>query len=103
MDEYQDNVRQTMQQLNDDELIAKAASGTLTEKAQAIANEELNLRGLHLPLAGSTPESPSHSLADSFHLAYSGRLELWRVFWVGSLAPILAAMVMGGVSSKNGV
>jgi hypothetical protein len=105
MDTYRDEMRRHIQELDDNELIARIMSGTLTDEAGVLANEELNSRGLQLPSPerNALRESNHRSLSLTAILdqAYAGKLELWRVFWIGILVP-MAALVFGAVLSREG-
>lgn len=107
MTAYSNEVRSQFERLENEELIERVQSGTLTDAAHEIAKQELTSRGLRVPeqqVSNQTTAEPKliAGLYSSFRRAFTGKLELWRVFWKGALIPVFLMMIVDAIFSNDG-
>lgn len=95
MDTHVEQLRQTYEGMDIEELINRAKSGTLTEEAHALALKVLQSRGIN---TAELPETPSPLPPNAeippgfFWRCWHGKERLWKAYW---LLGLLGGFVLG--------
>jgi hypothetical protein len=88
------SLEETFRELADEELLRRCTSGELTELAQAVAREEVRVRGLALPAPETREEAEPEYLGDwvivARYLSYT-EVHLQRAVLEGSGIPAVVA------------
>jgi hypothetical protein len=98
MSTYADQVRETFENLETEEVLERVKGGTLTAEAGSIAKEVLVSRGVVLPDAATEQLSSTTDIASTPNFlsrCWDGKERLWKAFWlVGLLIHVFVSILI---------
>ena len=80
-----DDLRSIYRKMDSEELLTRVKAGTLSEDAKVVASDELAYRGVRLESIQPETNAPTtkRKRPNIFLQAWSGKVPLWAVFWIG--------------------